>query len=347
MDADLVVIGGGIIGLSTARLFQLRHPDARVTVLEQALIGTGASNFGGAADVEYAWSDVHRELILRNRKVRAAHPAAFDTSQEVRTIWIGSAPSPECLGARVMGTRMNALTAKEVDALPIRLRANEYAFEAETGRVGSPALACRKLASELRLSGANIHEGTRVSAVSPVVGGVRVSCVDGHSTVAARVVISTGPWSATQSLGDGDIAPGGRTKKIIAFHIETGGRLDGLQIQYDTEDLYLIPDPVQPGRTILSLCSDDWDVLPGDSLLCLSAADHHQARTTLSDIAPDLLPELRGGRVFCDAYSPNGAPIVQANQEIPGLFKVGYGSGSGFFLAPGLAHLAVQHIEET
>src|ERR1700685_3063507 len=43
MTIRVAVVGGGIIGCTIAREFLRRVPDASVTLLEQKLVGTGAS----------------------------------------------------------------------------------------------------------------------------------------------------------------------------------------------------------------------------------------------------------------------------------------------------------------
>jgi glycine/D-amino acid oxidase-like deaminating enzyme len=43
IDADVAIVGGGFLGLNTAREFKKDNPAARVVVLEQAVVGYGAS----------------------------------------------------------------------------------------------------------------------------------------------------------------------------------------------------------------------------------------------------------------------------------------------------------------
>ena len=57
---DLIVVGGGIVGHSTALFYAESHPDARIAILERGLFPEGASTknagfacFGSIAELEH------------------------------------------------------------------------------------------------------------------------------------------------------------------------------------------------------------------------------------------------------------------------------------------------------
>ena len=68
---DLIVVGGGIVGLSTALHFQLAHPKKKVTIIERGLFPSGASTknagfvcFGSISELaENARTDSQDELL--------------------------------------------------------------------------------------------------------------------------------------------------------------------------------------------------------------------------------------------------------------------------------------------
>src|SRR5262249_23545436 len=59
-DARVLVIGGGVIGLSTAFVLVSRSPRLSVTVLERSAAGEGASRYAGAMDIPYFRNDFQR-----------------------------------------------------------------------------------------------------------------------------------------------------------------------------------------------------------------------------------------------------------------------------------------------
>ena len=68
---DLIVVGGGIVGLSTALHFQLAHPKKKVAIIERGLFPSGASTknagfvcFGSISELaENARTDSQNELL--------------------------------------------------------------------------------------------------------------------------------------------------------------------------------------------------------------------------------------------------------------------------------------------
>jgi glycine/D-amino acid oxidase-like deaminating enzyme len=65
------------------------------------------------------------------------------------------------------------------------------------------------------------------------------------------------------------------------------------------------------------------------------------ARDCLRRWAPALAGACTGGRVFCDAYSPDGEPVVCALADTGRIVFAGAASGSGYRLAPAIATQAV------
>jgi glycine/D-amino acid oxidase-like deaminating enzyme len=60
---------------------------------------------------------------------------------------------------------------------------------------------------------------------------------------------------------------------------------------------------------------------------------------------PGLARHWSGGRVFCDAYAPNRAPLIAGLDTDPRICIATGGSGSGFRLAPGMALAALGYFD--
>ena len=81
------------------------------------------------------------------------------------------------------------------------------------------------------------------------------------------------------------------------------------------------PDTVEPGLTPAHLA---------------------EGRELLDRYAPRLADHCASGRVFCDAYAPGGVPLVRALTDDGRLVFAGAAGGSGYRLAPALAHQTVR-----
>jgi glycine/D-amino acid oxidase-like deaminating enzyme len=104
----------------------------------------------------------------------------------------------------------------------------------------------------------------------------------------------------------------------------------------DRDDAFLLP-LAHRGHWLLSYCCQQWDVEPGE-LTGLLAADTAAAHRLLRHYAPGMTGACHGGRVFCDAYSPAGEPVVR--QVADRIVFAGAASGSGYRLAPAIAAAA-------
>ena len=59
----VIIVGGGVIGLTAAVTLLNRSRSLIVTVLERATIGAGASMYAGAVDIPYYRNTFQRELV--------------------------------------------------------------------------------------------------------------------------------------------------------------------------------------------------------------------------------------------------------------------------------------------
>lgn len=95
---------------------------------------------------------------------------------------------------------------------------------------------------------------------------------------------------------------------------------------------------------LFSFSSPEWDHKPGGENLRIASSDRELAASVLDRYLPGFMSASRGGRVFCDAYTPEGVPLVASYPEHPALVVAGAGSGAGFRLAPGIAERAMEMV---
>jgi sarcosine oxidase subunit beta len=202
--ADVVVIGAGIHGASTA--FHLAEAGLRVRVLERRAIASGATgrssgivrlHYDRDAETQLAWASF---AYFRDWADRVGGDCGF-----VRTGFLRIVPTryETALVANVergqrLGIPSLLITADDVARLAPAFDVSDFsraAFEPESG-YADPTLACTSLLAAARRRGAEVSHDTEVSGIissGSTVTGVRTA----RGVIATeRVVVAAGAWSA-------------------------------------------------------------------------------------------------------------------------------------------------------
>lgn len=342
---DLVVVGGGIVGMLVAALARLRHPDWRIRIVERSLLGHGATAYSAGLMPFEGQTAAAREMAARARQGYAAlrrHGLELPETQ-VAARWVVPAAQHKSLEERC-GRPLAPLPrdgyrpACTTSPVPL-LAAGEVVLDGgSVARLDAPA-ALMALARWARERGVECCEGAAVRRIS---GGpvFAVDCSDGVSLFASRVVLATGPWLLLESLWAAARPVGqARTKKIVVFHVTPAPPPDACLILFPEDDVFLLPVPEQ-GRWLLSVPSQTWDWLPDDR--SLSPADLDLARAFMANRFPCWEAQVSGASVFGDGYTPDRQPVVQRLAR--SLVRVGCCSGSGVRLGPALAEEALEKL---
>jgi len=203
--ADIVVVGGGVMGTSIA--FHLaRRQAGRVLILEKSFLGAGASGKSGAIirqHYSHRLTSAMAQHGLRFFERFPDHVGGPVVFTRAGLVVVASTSERRQLEAnlamqRSLGIETAIVSREELRTIdPHCALADDEtaAFESEAGYVEA-LQAVASLADSARRMGAEIREGSRVTAIRVEHG--RVAGVDTTSGfVATRaVVVAAGPWAA-------------------------------------------------------------------------------------------------------------------------------------------------------
>ena len=340
LERHIVVIGGGVIGLTTAIRLLECSPHARVTVLEQNAVGSGASRYAGAIDIPYFQSQFHRQLVSFSWKWYAGFAPAAAHRLPVPIQWFLSSPADEDelrlklnqhaapVGAAGQGwTAPPAIHAIEGEAFVLR-----------------PEPWCQVLKQQLDTSGrATVLEQHAVTNLALRNG--KVEAVTAAATICAdHAIVCMGPWLPAW------IAPVTlwaqqqkvRIKKVFGLQVEiSSSARRWCAIGWVDAGIFFLPYG-RTGNYFMSVRHEEWDVTP-DQPGTMVPEVAMRAATFLDQIVGPGEWRIIAPSVFMDTYNTAFQPVVEQLGEMDNRVTVITGThGSGVRLAPGLADLAAR-----
>ena len=197
-DADIAVVGGGIVGVATARA--LARYAGSILLLEQFELGHARGSSHGT-------SRIFRLNYPDERFVRMATAAssAWDELEaacgetlvdRVGCLDVGPITTGTARALAACGVRHEKLTAEQVASRwPIRLHDGETAIFQPDGGVTYADRALAALLGDAVERGVEVRERTPVRGVSPERGGV-VLTLERDELRAQAVVVAAGAWTA-------------------------------------------------------------------------------------------------------------------------------------------------------
>jgi len=342
--SDILILGGGIAGLSAAAALA---GHAKVTVLEaEDQIGFHSSG-RSATMLHYALGDrLVRALTLASRPFLDDPPDAFSDVPLGR-------PMPVLVFARE--DERAGLDSLDADIAPFaeleRLDSagvhelcpllNDAAVHGIADRRGirlDPHALLQGNLRRLRRSGGALVTGARAAAIRRDGGAWRVTTEPGEQYSAPVLVNAAGSW-ADQVAGLAGVRPLGLAPKrrtIITFDAPPGTPLDGLPFAKTVGDeLYFAPES---GRLFASpmdeVPSEPCDAQPDDYEVAL-AAFRVEERTTVK--VTRIHSKWAGLRTF----APDRHPVVGFAPDAEGFFWLAGQGGFGLQTSPAMAAIAV------
>jgi glycine/D-amino acid oxidase-like deaminating enzyme len=342
----IAVVGAGVIGCLVARELAARSPGTAITVFDRDAVATGASQrSAGLFLLKGATERVRRMAAYSHRyyaDLSRSHPGL--PIYPVGMTAVAGPGEDDTVPGRYLSPGLPE-PAVTTAAGELTLPAGARAWRIRGGHYCDVPRLAQELAAQLRPE-VTFAEGVAVTGLVPggdpvsegavSGGGVTVECGTGARVTARAVVLAPGPWVAAPAWRDLVAPLRLRVKRIAALHIPLPPGPGDEAVMFDSDDAFLLP-LAHRGHWLFSYCCPEWDVDPDYPVTGLTAAHLSQARAVLRRYSPALAGACNGGRTFCDAYAPQGEPVVAPLDAAGRIVFAGAAGGSGYRLGPAIA----------
>jgi sarcosine oxidase, subunit beta len=341
--ADVVVIGGGVIGTSIA--FALASAGVkRVVLLEKSALASGASgrssalvrmHYTNVEDARLAWASYP---VFRDWAERMGGPPVFRRTGVLAVVGPADAAALRSNVEMLRGVGIDtvALSPGELKTLQPFINVDDIgaaAYEPASG-YASPADVVEGFRRQAHARGAQIRQWTPVTRLLR-----RESAVTGVETPTGRidagaVVIAAGAWAPRlcQQIG---FALDARPKALDTMLVTRPPELSTphMVVLDHVQGTYFRPE--SDVLTIAGVPCQVWDIDPETMATGLPPSAPVEGAQLLTQRFPAMEgAELaRGYRAF-DCYSPDRHAILGAAPGIDRLYLATAFSGSGFKIAP-------------
>src|SRR4051795_2874916 len=278
---DVVVIGGGILGLAVARELLARHRDASLCVLEREdrLAPHQTSHSSGVihAGIYYAPGSLKARLCVEGARLLYAYcdEHGIETRRDGKLIVAtdeGQLPRLDELERRGRENQVPGLSRVDADGIQEiepHARGAAALHSPETGVVDFARVAA-SYASDVERAGGIVVTGAGVSGLAPNGATITVEHQRGR-TEAGFVVSCAGAWADRLAVAAGAPAE----PRIVPFR---GGylRLRPERRELVRASIYPVPDPDLPFLGSHLTRTIDDEVLLGPSALMVGARDAYR-----------------------------------------------------------------------
>lgn len=376
-SADIVVVGAGIIGLSTA--FQLaRRTSGRIVVLERGA-GLGEGSTGSSSAVcraKYTRAEtvqLARDGIAAYRNWRdfLGIPEVVARYHRVGNLWLGAgagrSADAEVARLRSLGVASEALDdealrehfpAIRACPVPPDLVGGEdhecsggggHLLETDAGYV-DPMDALQDLLTAARALGVDVRRGEAVVAIDVQGGRVRSVSTGSGTIECGAIVNAAGPWSERLNHMAGLSNPWPlEPTRIQVVHIDRPDRVPGALPACADPAGGIYFRPQNGGQQIVVgsvLEQDERETVDPDDFDRTADAEFVAAKIHALQHRLRGLDTIRGVRGYSGLYMMNQLDVhpVVGRTPLEGYFVANGFSGHGFKLAPAIGSLVAQAI---
>lgn len=352
-SADVLIVGGGLMGTSTA--FFLRQRGVSVILLERGLVGQQASgtNFGNVR----RQARFLRQLPLANRAhaVWGRLPELIgDDVEFLRSGHIRVAYRPEQVemletyqkGAREFGLDLELFSGDRMRArFPFLGREVTAASLSPDDGHANPRLAAPAFARAAIRNGAQIFENTEVAAIGKDGVDFRADCTDGRQFRAPVMLVASGAWGDKMSAQFGEPVPMVARGPQMAVTEPVPYRIlpsVGVATKLLHETVYF--RQIKRGNIIFGGCGRS---APDMAMRRAYVQPEHTLTQfgQMARLAP-AVARLSIIRVWSgiEGYMADDLPVMGTSARVPGLHYAFGFSGHGFQLGPGVGEVMAELI---
>jgi sarcosine oxidase len=218
-DAEVIVVGAGVMGLATARA--LGREGRAVLLLEQFELNHDRGSSHGTSRIfrfsypEEPWVRLAQEALplWRELEAEAGQPLLEQTGSLDFGDWEANRRALAATGAE-----LEVLDAAEIEArFPSVAAGGETALFQPDGGFVHAAQAQSALAAASAVAGVRLLEGTRAERLEAAGDGVRVRTADGAFDADA-VVVTAGAWAASLLAPLGLEPPVVTTRETVTYY---------------------------------------------------------------------------------------------------------------------------------
>ena len=356
MSAEVIVVGGGVVGATTA--WALAREGVDVLLLESG--GWGQESTGKSAAIvrcHYSNAEVVR-MAVHSRNMLARLPLYLECDPVFhRTGWlflVDEADAQLAVDNAEMQDEEGLDTVEVEDLQEVLPGVVEdgvaYALlEADSG-FADPIATTEAYVQAFRRLGGDAREGVRVESIEVDRGKVTGVRVGGESRAAGTVVLAAGPWSLALGRTAGVELPLEITREQDVVFATAPVATAPLAVSAQIDRVYLRPAP-EYGEDHLLVgrgFPKQYENVDPDSY------DHDVDDAFEADVRERVgrrLPQFDGmrrvaARVGMYDVAPDWHPILGPIDEVEGLVLATGGSGHCFKLAPAIGELVAGSITE-
>lgn len=352
---DLVVIGGGLMGMSVALEARTRGMTVVILEAESCARHASSASAGGVRSLNRHPSEIAMTRaalpLWEGLAARLGRDCGFKRSGQIRVA--EDAAAMQALEARAAATRAlgfdheRLLTRDDVRArIPSIADHCLGALTVEDDGFADPLATSHAYRHANRQAGVALREQTRVTALERTPDGIRVVTGDGGDTVTADSVVNTaGAWGSRAARLAGDALP----LRAAALMMTVTARVPAFVSQVvGTQGRKLSLKQSAAGSVVIgggfegAITEGDYGPIRGAPRAALAA------RNLANAVA--LFPVLRTARVArtwagLEGMTPDGLPYLGASPSMPGLVHAFGFCGHGFALVPVIGPLVADLLE--
>jgi sarcosine oxidase subunit beta len=361
VTADVVVIGGGITGASTA-WHLARRGAGRVLLLERATIAAGASGWTGAllrrhyTNLPEATLAHQSHLVFRNWEEIVGGSCGYEPQGLIVTVPQSPdvAQNVELLSENVafqqsLGIETECITAADLKYLQPWCFVDDVrtvAYERNSGYADAP-LATRSMADAAAREGALVHEWVRTTSILTDDNRITGVETDQGTILTGAVVLAAGPWSASLAATAGVTLPIDTIRVQIAI-VHRPRELSDPHFVFLDMAAGCFTRPWAPGRSLLGVAGgDQHDAVDPDDFLPGNDPDYpDQAKAAVAKRIPAMrLASYLHGHAGLYDMSPDTHPIIGPAGPDGLIVACGF-SGAGFKKGPAVGQCIAELITD-